>query len=364
MRVLQIANFVSPTSGGLRTSIDNLRRGYQTRGWTVGRITPYPDPQDSGDFFHIRSLRLPTTGNYRILLSRKSIMRAITDFKPDIVELSDKTTLAWLAKWCSRKSIPCCVISHERLDYTLQHAGILTSFLLFMARKWKSDIEKYATHIVCASKFAAEEFTISPDRLSLIPLGVAVESVEPRLERNRKTTHFVIVMCSRLSKEKRLELVFDAVRELSAKVCVHLRVIGDGPLRESLETASRDLPVQFLGHISNRMQIFNEFRDADVVVNFGQFETFGLVTLESLATGTPVVVADSGASPEIVDNTCGRVVSPVPNVIASAIADVLMNDEPELFRQCRQRAEQYSWSKTIDSFGNLYFQLSELGCGK
>ena len=357
MRVLQIANFVSPKSGGIRTSIDILRGGYESRGWTVGRLTPYPDHDSKHDIVGLASIRLPKVGDYRVFIKRGPIKRAIEEFKPDVVELSDKTTLAWLPEWCSRRGIPCCVISHERLDHTLRHAGMYSKPLLFLARRWKVEIEQFATQIVCASQFAAAEFNVPSHRLSRIPLGVAIETVHPRTSRTSRCSSPVIVMCSRLSEEKRPHIAIEAVRVLSKKLNVQMRVLGDGPLRGALEELSVGLPIHFLGHISDRSQVFHEMRNADVVINLGQFETFGLVTLEALATGTPVVVANSGASPELVDSSCGRVVVPEPHTVADAIFEILTANDPTMFQLCRRRAEEYPWGRSIDLFCDLYDQV-------
>lgn len=360
MRILQIANFVSPTSGGLRTSIDILRHGYEERGWTVGRITPYQELHRRGEISGISSVRIPTAGDYRVFLSRKAIIRAILDFRPDIIELSDKTTLAWLPKWCAQQSIACCVISHERLDFTLRHAKVFSGTLLRLAQRWTASVQKYSSRIICASDFASREFTVDDRRIEKIPFGVNVETIEPRLTREVGRPTYVISMCSRLSGEKRPELVIEALRVLAQRLDVHLRVMGDGPLRKHLEKMSVDLPIEFLGHISDRKKVFAELREADAVVNLGQFETFGLVTLEALATGTPVVVSNSGASPELVDDTCGRVVAPIPSLIAQALEDLLTLNDPALFSRCRDRAECFSWSLTIGAFCALYSEIVNL----
>lgn len=99
MRILQVANFVTPTSGGLRTTIDSLRVGYERRGWHVFRITPFAETDHRVVIDEIPSLRVPRMHGYRAIVGRRIVKDAVTVINPDIIEMSDTTTFAWLPKW-------------------------------------------------------------------------------------------------------------------------------------------------------------------------------------------------------------------------------------------------------------------------
>lgn len=357
MKILQVANFVSPTSGGLRTAIDALRAGYETRGWTVFRITPYPNQTGNNEVFGIPTVKVPFIGNYRVILQRKILKKAVLHIAPDVVELSDRTTLAWLPKWCKKNGIPCCTISHERLDQTLNYAKILKLPLNQLARKWTSDIVTYSSLIVCASKYAADEYLGTRASISDIALGVDVSSITPRFLQRDDKKPFRIVLCGRLSPEKQPELGIEAFRELAKHMDVSMRVIGDGPLRSSLERRARGLDITFVGHISQRAEVYRELRDADVALNLGKHETFGLMTLESLATGTPVVVVNNGASSEIVDMFSGLVTSSDSLSISESMKILLKNSNKDTRHHCRERAEQFPWSRTVENFCTIYESL-------
>lgn len=358
MKILQVANFVSPTSGGLRTAIDVLRDGYEARGWTVFRITPYPDQNKNNEVFGIPSVNVPFIGNYRVILRRKILKEAILHIAPDVVELSDRTTLAWLAKWCRRHGIQCCTISHERLDQTLNYAKILKFPLKQIARKWTSDIVTYSSVIVCASKYAADEYLNTSAMIHDIALGVDVNSIAPRVEPRDDGKPRLIVLCGRLSPEKQPEIGIEAFRKLAKFMNVSMRVVGDGPLRPQLERRALGLDVTFVGHVRQRDEVYRELRNADLALSLGKHETFGLMTLESLATGTPVVVVNNGASSEIIDVLSGLVASSDALSVSEAMKSLLVNSDENTRRYCRDRAEQFPWTQTIENFCELYESLT------
>ena len=79
-----------------------------------------------------------------------------------------------------------------------------------------------------------------------------------------------------------------------------LVVAGDGSRRAALAYRAARLPVRFAGHITDRDDVAALLASADVAVAPGPVETFGLAALEALACGTPVVVNDASALPEVV----------------------------------------------------------------
>jgi alpha-1,6-mannosyltransferase len=362
MKVLQIANFVSPQSGGLRTAIDALRDGYEKLGWQVHRLTPFPDAERDDEVSGIRSVQVPTMGSYRVILARRQVQRAITSLQPDVVELSDKSTMAWISHWCAKQGIPCCVISHERMDLTVQHAKVAKLPLKLLSKHWKQQLAQHSSRVVCASSFASEEFANTPAALRVIPLGVALEDIHPKENRLFEPSTVRIVICSRLSEEKKPQIAIEAVRKLSQRRLVKLVVMGDGPMRSHLEELSIGLDINFLGHVSSRQQVFDELSHADVVLNLGAVETFGLVTLEALATGTPVIVANTGASSELLDVQCGRAVDVSPAAVVQAVEELLNERNCSTFSACRARAEQFPWSRTVSSFADMYQELVAETC--
>jgi alpha-1,6-mannosyltransferase len=105
--------------------------------------------------------------------------------------------------------------------------------------------------------------------------------------------------------------------------------------------------VHFTGHLHDRQALADLVARSDVALAPCPVESFGLSVLEALAVGTPVVVADAGASVELIDEGCGRAAAPHPASMADAVMAVL--EQPSRRAAARARAEQYPWSHTLEA---------------
>ena len=103
----------------------------------------------------------------------------------------------------------------------------------------------------------------------------------------------------RLSSEKGLKTLIEAWRSWGDKA-PNLRIVGDGILREELERSSKGLPIQFLGNLSEDLVQREMAHSKLLIVPSECIETFGLVVIEAMAQGTPVMVSDEGPLPDLV----------------------------------------------------------------
>ena len=94
---------------------------------------------------------------------------------------------------------------------------------------------------------------------------------------------------------------------------------------------------------------------ADVFLNLSYEETFGLVTLESLACGTPVIVYDRTAVPEIVDESCGEIVS--AGNIDELLRKVEIIDKPSRTEACVRKAQEFDYKNGYLKYIQLYKKL-------
>jgi alpha-1,6-mannosyltransferase len=360
VHIVQIANFVKADSGGIRRCLSQLQTEYRRRGHRVTTVLPQtgdclPEP----DTAHVKGSVVPFTGGYRAIVARRPLRDLISRLHPDIVELSDKTTLSWVPEWLARQGIPSVVISHERTDIVVSRYAPKFVPIGGLVTRFRSHVTEHAAAIVCASRFAAAEFAESNDdsrQIRLIPLGVDLEGFRPSDERRENET-LSIVMCGRLSPEKQTNVAVRGFMELAARRPAHLTIIGDGPLRAELETLAGNLPITFVGYLSSTQEIARIIATSDVALNLGPIETFGLATLEALACGVPVVVSNEGGSREIIDDDCGRAVPSDPHMVADAIEDLVSMPLDWRRRAARARAERFSWGTTAESLLSLYGEL-------
>jgi len=360
MRIVQLANFYGPRSGGLRTALHHLGAGYVSCGHQVVLVVPGPRRADEVMQSGVRRITLPApqlpfTGGYRAVDPWR--VRALLErLRPDCIEVSDRLTLRGLGRWASEHGVSSVVISHERLDRLLEQF-LLPGGAARRVADWANArmAASYGT-VVCTTSFARQEFDrIGSPNVVQVPLGVDLATFAPsrwsgelRAELARGADA-LLVHCGRLSVEKHVERSIDTVEELTAGGDrVRLVVAGDGPRRESLQRRAAGLPVTFLGFVHGRNAVARLLATADVSLAPGPHETFGLAALEALASGTPVVVSRSSALREIVRPACGAAVPDHATAFAGAVNRLL--DAPESVRRgaARARAEQFTWPAAVD----------------
>ncbi len=282
-------------------------------------------------------------------------LRIVLDaLEPDRLEVSDRLTLRGLGRWASAAGVPSTVIAHERVD------GILRAFSPLGARGAQLAADRHnATtaqrfdRVVTTTRFAAQEFARIGSPTEHVPLGVDLEQFRPLL-RTRSGVP-LLVLCSRLSREKRPDLAVEALRVmLRGGFPARLVVAGSGPLTDSLRRRSRGLPVEFVGHLADRSSVARLLGAADIVLAPGPVETFGLAALEALACGTPVVAASTSAVAELLEGDAGRSARPVPPALAAAVVSLLSMPEARRREAARARAESFPWSRTTNTMLALH----------
>jgi alpha-1,6-mannosyltransferase len=285
------------------------------------------------------------------VLADLSTVRAVLDgLAPDRLEVSDRLTLRGLGRWASLAGVPSTVIAHERLD------GLLRAFTplrdrgaLWAANRHNATTAECFDRVVTTTRFAALEFARIGVPTSHVPLGVDLEQFRPHT-RPRRDGVPLLVLCSRLSREKRPDLAIEALRVLGrGGSSARLVVAGSGPLAAPLRRRAQGLPVELVGHLADRRDIADLLGSADVVLAPGPVETFGLAALEALACGTPIVAASTSAVAELVEGDAGRRVSLEPESMALAVGSLLAVPEVRRRAAARARAEMFPWSRTTDT---------------
>jgi alpha-1,6-mannosyltransferase len=126
-----------------------------------------------------------------------------------------------------------------------------------------------------------------------------------------------------------------------------------------LYESSRDIPVTFLGYISDKKYLAQIIASADISIAPGPIETFCLAALESLASGTPVVCSETSAVGEFLllqsKDSVGISAANNGTAFAEAIKDLLkqLKSDRTLRARCHHQAENFPWSSTISQMLSL-----------
>ena len=353
--IVRVANFVSPSSGGIRTALDALGRQYQALGYASVTIVPGPAGRDeataAGRRITLAAPPLPGSGGYRVIVDRRRLANALDRLAPDRLEVSDKLSLAWLGGWARRGGVPSVLFSHERLDALLRQRLPGWFPAEAVADRVNRRLAVRFDQVVCTTEWAAAEFArLGLANLARVPLGVDLDTFHPGAADPRLRARFagpgtaLLVHAGRLAPEKRPGLAIDTLAWLrAAGVRARLVVAGNGPLRAALERRAALLGVSFLGFEADRAALARLLASADLVIAPGPVETFGLAALEALACGTPVVAADTGAVPELLAPGAGLAAAPTAAALGAAAARLLAGPRQAQRLAARRRAERFGW---------------------
>lgn len=362
MHIVQLANFVTPTSGGQRFALESIGQKYVARGHQCTLVTPGKRGEVRRDgrrtYVQVPGIRVPFSGGYRAIVRRKALRKVLLELQPDVIEVSDKTTLAWVPLWAKAHGIRTVLFSHERVTDVIHErfpSWLPVDRIIYpIIQKMKSR----ADAVVCASRYSADEFADVADKLRIIPLGVDHDVFHPRDTGVEPTEIPLVLFAGRMSFEKRPHVAVAAARELALRgIRAKFVFAGDGPMLQKLRKTVDELDVEFIGRVSDRNHLASLMSSADVCIAPSPFETFGLSILESLACGTPVIVANSGAGIELISGGCGLAVEPTGAMVADAIMLLLLESRDLLRRRCVQRAREMSWDTCSNEFLDLYTSL-------
>ncbi|MFJ2774977.1 glycosyltransferase [Kitasatospora sp. NPDC087315] len=365
LRIVRIANFVTPVSGGLRTALRHLGAGYRAAGHRPVLVVPgatrSEEETGQGLVVTLPGPVLPGSGGYRVLTDRRAVTHELTRLAPDRLEVSDRTTLRWTGAWARRHGVRSVMVSHESAAGLLRNWGLPGPVADAAADRLNGRTARAYDTVVCTTDWAAAEFhRLGVRNLARAPLGVDLTALRPlaaderAYERARyaEPAQVLLVLCSRLSTEKRPERAVEALAALRSRgLPAVLVVAGTGPLRTGLaaRAARLGLPVRFLGHVAGRAALARLLGCADVVLAPGPVETFGLAAMEALACGTPVAVSRSSALPGLV-GPAGAVADDSGEGFAEAVRELLSRPPDARRAAARARAERFGWPAAVAAF--------------
>lgn len=233
---------------------------------------------------------------------------------------------------------------------------------------------RHATRVVAVSQFTRDRLVahrvVEEERIAVVPNGVAATFLEhnrSREESRRRVEHrlggpvggpLLLNVGSEIPR-KNMPLLLRSfaaikVRHPTARL-IKVGNPGHPHARAQMLRRCDDLglrpgsDVVLLEDVDDSL-LADLYHTADVFVSASLYEGFGLPALESLAVGTPVVVTDRGAYPEIVGEA-GWVAEPAPDDLTRAILDALSDPRrDERSRVGRARAAAYTWSRAADTY--------------
>lgn len=208
-------------------------------------------------------------------------------------------------------------------------------------------------------------YGVAPERLALVPEGIDLDLWQPSAEPavladlDARREPFTVLCVARQYPRKRIVDLIDAFALVTAREPrARLVVIGDGPehaaLAQRLQQHGLDGSVQLLGALPDDAEVRAWYGRASIFCLPSEQEGFGIVFLEAMASGLPVVSTTAAAIPEVVpDGEAGLLVPPRhPAALADALLRLLQDPglRARLRDAGRRHARGYSWERVADRF--------------
>lgn len=334
---------------------------------------------------------------YGFCYTTTQILKQLDEWKPDVVQLHNLhhqyVDLQRLFGYIRERKIPVVLTLHDCWAFT----GHCAHFTMNNCEKWREHCDSCAylsaypltlkdktkenfynkkrlfeslQNLVLSapSQWIADRAKESPmfygRRIEVIYNGinltqscvVARQEIQDLRKRYAPNNEWIVLAVSRFwTKEKG----WDLLKELAAHLPAGIRLLAVGEAMENTKSALP--PAMTLIPPEKPMQLAKLYAAADVFVNFTREEVLGLVNVEALAAGIPVITAPSGGAPECIDSTSGIVLDENSWECALAAIEKVRNGEIVFSKEaCRQRASAFDRRKKAKEHIQLYQEM----CGE
>lgn len=361
MHLVDTTLFYSPTSGGVKRYLMAKHAWFAAHPtWQHSILVPGDREHiEAGGISTIPGHHVPGTFNYRLPMNPRRWTETLAALEPDVIECGDAFHPAW-SGWrvAQRRGIPLAAFYHSNFPQIIgRRMGNLSERVVGRYVRWlyeRFDVVFAPSRLMCNFLNG-----LGVQHTAYQPLGVDTEVFHPRrrlpdLRRKLGLSQDtrLLVYAGRFAGEKNLPVLLHAFAMLGRPY--HLLLIGGG-------RAARPTPnVTLLPYTRDSHELAQFFASADALVHAGTRETFGLVLLEAMACGRPVVAARAGAIPEFVDNNVGVLAEPYnAESMAEAIVSLYERDINAVGAAAREKVlRHFTWGQAFQTQVNAYSGLA------
>ena len=309
--------------------------------------------------------------------AQRELRESLERLQPDLVHAS--LTLSpldfRLPELCQQLEVPLVATFHPAFDASLRNLTAGTQQLTYQL--YAPALARY-DRVIVFSELQADVLArlgVREDRLAVIPNGVDPQQWSPpktlipgtssansrRLLRERLGTDRIFLYMGRVSTEKNVEALLKGWKLVNPAGC-KLVIVGDGPLRTTLQNAHSSDSVLWWGYESDLATRVALMQEAEVFVLPSLVEGLSIALLEAMASGCACLATDAGADGEVLADGAGIVLSTQGVTTQLRTLLPVLRDQPVLTHELGQRArqrvlERYTLSRNIDALEGLYSTL-------
>lgn len=340
MRIAIFSNAYKPAISGVVTSIARFKNGLQGLGHEVHIFAPeyenFVDPEPY--IFRFPALDLSEQLNVSVVVPIRNLMwPSVRAIKPALIHSQHPILMGDLAASFARElGIPLIFTFHTQYEKYAQFYSPIAGRLA--GRITEEVVDRYlaqCNHVIVPTESIREmlvdEFGLT-DRVSVVPTPVDLEAfddLDPSAVKHRFAPdgERLLLYVGRMAKEKDLDLLLDSFEEIAgARQDVKLLMVGTGPqlgeLKRIALRAGLQERVVFIGAVAPD-EVSAYYLAADLFVFTSSSETQGLVLIEAMAAGTPVVAVEAPGSRDVLAKGGGCLVPPSREAFSAAVMRLL-----------------------------------------
>ena len=352
----------APRSGGVKRYLMAKRAWLDDKRPDIRNTLVVPGARTRSDhagLVTVAAARLPFGDGYRMPASLAKWETVLRGLSPDIIEAGDVFVPGHAALEAGEAlGVPVVGFCHtDAAALAALHLGVWAEQPTF--NFWAQAYRRFDQVVAPSRHTAARLAEAGVDRVTVQGLGVDTELFPPaKGDRGKLLKRLglaadtrLLVFVGRAAREKNVEATIAAVERLGEPY--RLLLVGAG------KDGRYSPQVIALDYERDPQRLAALVASCDAFVHANENEIFGLVVLEAMAAGLPVIGPLKGGVGELIDETVGQhALTPDANGLAEAIEALFARDMAALSQAARQRAvTRHSWDRTFEGLTRLYAQL-------
>lgn len=356
MHIADITMFYAPASGGVRTYLDAKHRHLTGKaGIRHSLLIPGPSLSEENGVYRVPAPALPFGNGYRFPLRQAPWRNVLKDLQPDVIEVGDPYLTAWAAL-DARRQLDVPVIGFYHSDLPLLVSNRMGNWFTPNVEAYVSKLYGNFDRVLAPSKVMADKLRRLGIRdVHVQRLGVDLETFNParrdpdlRKQLGIAEDTRLLIFAGRGSKEKNIPVLLECMKYLGAGY--HLLLVGSNMPANVPENVS------VINHFCPIPEVARLMASADALLHAGNQETFGLVIIEAMASGIPVVAVDAGAFRELITDEGGLRCPPNdPGAMGECVRQLFNGDPAAWGKRARAYTErEFAWDAVVSGLLGHY----------
>ncbi|WP_225776268.1 glycosyltransferase family 4 protein [Pseudomonas sp. Marseille-Q5115] len=348
--------FYAPASGGVRTYLDAKHRHLTGKtGIRHSLLIPGPSLSEENGVYRVPAPALPFGNGYRFPLRQAPWRNVLKDLQPDVIEVGDPYLTAWAAL-DARRQLDVPVIGFYHSDLPLLVSNRMGNWFTPNVEAYVSKLYGNFDRVLAPSKVMADKLRRLGIRdVHVQRLGVDLETFNParrdpdlRKQLGIAEDTRLLIFAGRGSKEKNIPVLLECMKYLGAGY--HLLLVGSNMPANVPENVS------VINHFCPIPEVARLMASADALLHAGNQETFGLVIIEAMASGIPVVAVDAGAFKELITDEGGLRCPPNdPGAMGECVRQLFKGDPAAWGKRARAYTErEFAWDAVVSGLLGHY----------